>query len=47
MAGSKSYHISLTLLAQQERDDIVDWYESQQPKLGKQWLMEFERLPRR
>ena len=44
MAGSKLYHVSITLRAQQERDDIIDWYESRQSKLGEQWLIEFERL---
>ena len=44
MAGNKSYHVSFTLVAQQERDDVMDWYESRPPKFGEQWLIEFERL---
>jgi plasmid stabilization system protein ParE len=41
MAGNV-YQISITLEAEADKDQIIDWYEAQAQGLGERWLTQFE-----
>ncbi len=38
------YETFLTLLAQQERDDVIEWYVNESPVKARYWLDEFDQL---
>lgn len=44
MAGHKRYTTFLTLLAEQERDDVIEWYANHSLTTANKWLDEFDRL---
>ena len=44
MAGRKLYTTFLTLLAEQERDDAIDWYAKENLITANRWLNEFGHL---
>lgn len=44
MAGHKPYATFLTLLAEQERDDAIEWYAKDSLTTANKWLDEFDRL---
>lgn len=44
MAGHKVYSTFLTLLAEQERNDVIDWYARESLTTANKWLDEFDHL---
>ena len=44
MAGSTTYTVFLTLLAEQERNDIVEWYAQNNLMVARRWFDEFDQL---
>ncbi|AQG80810.1 type II toxin-antitoxin system RelE/ParE family toxin [Spirosoma montaniterrae] len=38
------YETFLTFLAQQERDDAIEWFTKESPAQARNWLDEFDRL---
>lgn len=44
MAGDNPFSVSLTEGANEDKESIIDWYETIQPGLGLKWLTDYKRI---